>query len=194
MGATDRLGGQAWRRQPRRTQADAADGAFLADPLPQIVRPAAILTGNIGASFRFSRHEDQPDTRFVLGALMLAPAVAAAQAPPAPAHAAGADRAAGAVTRRPESELRAAAAVASGRGGSEGTTTGQVRPAAGRQARQIRRRAVPAGRRRSGNARADPAGRQHAGDSTARQPRRRPIGQAEIASRCNSLRAPSAFA
>ena len=29
------LGGQTWRRQPDRAPSDAADGAFLADPLPQ---------------------------------------------------------------------------------------------------------------------------------------------------------------
>ncbi|MGY4318596.1 phosphatidylethanolamine/phosphatidyl-N-methylethanolamine N-methyltransferase [Bradyrhizobium sp. JR3.5] len=38
LGAADQLGCQAWRRQPCGTPADAADGAFLADPFPQIVR------------------------------------------------------------------------------------------------------------------------------------------------------------
>src|SRR3978361_1184447 len=36
LGAPDRLGRQARRRQPGRTPPDAADGAFFADPLPQI--------------------------------------------------------------------------------------------------------------------------------------------------------------
>ena len=33
----DQLGRQARRRQPDRTAADAADGAFFPDPLPQVV-------------------------------------------------------------------------------------------------------------------------------------------------------------
>ena len=38
VGAADRLGRQTWRRQPGRAAADAADGAFFADPLPQILK------------------------------------------------------------------------------------------------------------------------------------------------------------
>ena len=49
-----------------------------------------------------------------------------------------------------------------------------------RQACQNQRRAVPAGRRRPGNARTDPGYRQHAGDSAARQSRRRSKPPAEI--------------
>ena len=38
VGAAGRLGGATWRRQPDRAAPDAADGAFLADPLPQILK------------------------------------------------------------------------------------------------------------------------------------------------------------
>jgi hypothetical protein len=54
--------------------------------------------------------------------------------------------------------------------------------AARRQTREIRRRAVPARRYRPRDARTDTRCRQDARDSAARQPRRRPLGKAEITS------------
>ncbi len=142
------------------------------------------MTGNIGAPSWFSRHEDQSSTRFILCAdngTRCGRGAGAADI----SHTAGPDRATGAVAHR--RKLRAAAAFASWCRGSGRNHHRAEQPAAGRQARQIRRGVVPAGRGRSRNARADPARRQHAGDSTARQPRRRPIGEAEIASVCNKL-------
>ena len=41
VGAADQLGRQAWRRHPDRAAADAADGAFFADPLSEIVKRIA---------------------------------------------------------------------------------------------------------------------------------------------------------
>ena len=140
------------------------------------------MTGNIGPPSRFSRHEDQSNTRFVLcpdhGARRCRGAGAADIS-----HTAGTDCAAGAVAGR--RELRAAAALASGCCASGGN---HHRAGFGRQARQIRRRAVSAGRYRPRNTCTDPAGRQHTGDSSARQLRWRPLGQVKIASICNSLR------
>ncbi len=56
LGPADQLGGQAWRRQPCRTTADAADGAFFADPLPQIVKPCDVLMRNLRARGPLSHH------------------------------------------------------------------------------------------------------------------------------------------
>jgi hypothetical protein len=94
-------------------------------------------------------------------------------------HAAGPDRAAGAGKVQ---QLLADAAT----GRPEHVCAGgkNQRPAHGaawRQARQIGRRAVSAGRHRPRNTGADAGGWQHAGDPTARQPRRRSLGPAEIA-------------
>ncbi len=49
LGASGQLGRQTWRRQPRRAPADAADGSFLADPLPQGVKLPVCCGTSVGA-------------------------------------------------------------------------------------------------------------------------------------------------
>ncbi len=61
MGASGQLGRQARRRHPDRAPPDAADGAFLADPLPQILRAKRICWET--PRRRPVRHGGDPDLR-----------------------------------------------------------------------------------------------------------------------------------
>src|ERR1700674_4331738 len=81
MGAAGQLGRQTWRGQPDRAPPDAADGAFLADPLPQI------LTGSAGTSVRAGRFPgmQMKHSLLISCALFAASGAAFAQAPPMPA-------------------------------------------------------------------------------------------------------------
>jgi hypothetical protein len=93
-------------------------------------------------------------------------------------HAAGPDRAAGAGEVQ---QLLADAATGPEHVCAGGNNHRPAHGAAWRQACQIGRRAVSAGRHRPRNTGADAGGWQHAGDPTARQPRRRSLDPAEIA-------------
>src|SRR6202012_277461 len=97
LGAAGEVGGAAWRRYARRAPADATDGAFLADPLSQILSRfselsikiphdrawAAVTKEQPSGPLRFPSMTRKP---FLAAscALMLASA-AHAQAPAAPA-------------------------------------------------------------------------------------------------------------
>ena len=83
VGAAGRLGRQTWRRQPDRAAPDAADGAFLADPLPQILK----LLRNLCARWPFSRHADETLNSFGLVSWSRCPAPANAQTPHQPTRA-----------------------------------------------------------------------------------------------------------
>jgi len=109
--------------------------------------------------------------------LLTVSGVASAQAPPTPAT-------------PPAQTTSPAPGHATGCAPTQSTAQGNIAPrgchhgskpgTARRQAGEIRRRAVSAPRRRSGDAGSHTRQRQHAGDPAAGQPRRRPQRPAEI--------------
>jgi hypothetical protein len=52
VGTPDQLGRQTWRRHPDGTAANAADGAFFADPVSEIVKLHRVFVGSENAAKR----------------------------------------------------------------------------------------------------------------------------------------------
>src|SRR5207249_666043 len=94
VGTSDQLGRQTWRRHPDRAAADAADGAFFADPFPEVVKRKAFSLRktrqtkarqtNCGTSASAGRFPCMAMKRalFISCALMVAADVAGVQGPP----------------------------------------------------------------------------------------------------------------
>ena len=121
LGAAGRMGGKTRRHDAGRAAADAADGAFLADPLSQIVN--AVARNRRGSRRPFSLHEDKtghsPSCVRLFG-----PAVRIRAGAPDPGHAAAADCAA------PAAQLGRLRADVAGWDGTEPTSTiGRAEPA-----------------------------------------------------------------
>ena len=164
------MGRAARWHQPRRASADAADGTFLPDPLPQIVMVPTRFAGNGCARHSFSVHANDTLMVPLLRAVRRRDCGRRASATRA-GNPAASDRAAA------FAEYSGLCAERLRLGGDRGP----VGRGTWRQACQVQWRVVPALGRRSPDARAG-AGkfRQNAGHPAARQSRRKPQCAAEI--------------
>ena len=172
MGPPGELGRKARRRHACRAPSDAADGALFADPLSQIVIVGADTRG-LDPRHRFPAACATRHAKHHSGHRFLMP-------PPACAIAPGPARPGDAAASRPRRHARNARPGCAPPADRPTDRARRHRPPASPANRSatsspIRRRAVPARRRRPRNARPDaPMRRQHPGDPAARQPRRRP--------------------
>ena len=190
LGAAGQLGREARRRHPDRAPADAADGAFLADPLPQVLKSAALSPGTSAAAGRLPGMRMKPHCFLCVradGGVRPGGRAGAADA----GDAAGANRAAAPRARRNCAPMQPPPHRARRRRTEPPPASAPSRSATNwrdRTACCVRRRHRP------GNPRADARCRQYAGDSAARQPRRRPHDPPEIATLCRHLAEACGFA
>src|SRR3954451_13741383 len=180
LGAFGELGGETWRYHADRAPPHAANGTFLADPLPQILKHSAYWLRNIRSRGSFSSHADETFTLLRLLAVR-------AGRDEWPGYRPGAARAGNAAG--PNRDARAfqqlhadAIGAASRHRGAGKLDNRRARGAVGRKTREVRRSAVPARRSRSRNSRADTRCRKYARDPSAWQPRRRSYCSAKIIS------------